>query len=1346
MTIEKNKEKVEELKKDDKIKLKTDFLKDFVSSKLKEKNPNDFIINTMKWDSITEVSWLKSDLEKYKAYIEKYNSIDLADINIFDIKVYLSKDFFELESFRKNLQKEILWNYNISENEYNTIQTKLNLLNPLQIKEYLKNEENLKKYLSSLSWRQIDKKSNFDFLSLSKNEVENRLSKLKNDEDKQEVKRILFDLDRLVIRDYDIRTLCEFDFLNKNEQKQLIKSFIPFLNLKEALEIWFINESEAKKERKKALEYVLSKYNFSDNDLDSISQEINDKDIFISTNGFDTKILSDKIGFSFLEESFSSIKQEAEEEFKKTWPQSLETLIKELKALENANARFLNLAKFKKDNLIKFSSKKVSWEEEISYLKIIDTDDTKKELSFIVIWEWKTINLKVSSESNDISYKEFFQKIQNSSSKMEFFTKKEIEDKLKNPENTDFIKSELELFEAQDLKDPDKTNEYIDFYKQNLQKEIDELEDEFVGKGWKEEENPLLVEQIKYKKEELEQLEIWKANPSTSELLWFLNKQKLIEKLDELDPDGKKLGFKKWLFLETKEWWTHEVTWIDYEDWKIFISSNINWKIVNEEMNFELFFASFKEHEAKRIQKITDFKDFVDIFKITNKDSWGDYAFENGNFIAKDVEHKDKKQDLPVEYLVSDKEDNIIKIENISGDKITVAFWERKNAWDLDKKDKNYKKDSEQEILFIKWAPSHTYSLNEFKKIIEDKKYNFKPDWKTWRKDIQIQAKNEQNDRHNSFVTRLFSNKSSIVEMIAAWKMFVNNIIETLKRWNDLHSARIALKFASILPEEIRAEFLIKVESEENESMEKALKWLWSVDSPIATKRILSWLLNRDTPEHKKEAWMLFMLSKYGFLCTKWAFMPYKNKFLWYEAFGWRIWDTLYKKIENEAKEKWLPFTEEKLIEALITDQCKFNTYSSIKRRSRLYKELQWKIWAWYEKDRWDGEKAAEWQRLYKDKINMAYWEASGWTFANAFWVYKNSLKSAPNLEDMSEFPFAILFSWVSKSFNETSLNDFKSIIWEYWPVIISRFLTNTWDMDLFSKTVLELSKRYTEIYWWEYSDMYSEAKTIFDNQNNFNEKENWKPLDKVARARRFWNKYNKTLTKSLHLLHNQDDTTSKTDKIILLEKNNNSIFNSYFNTIQSFVKEESVFKEDIIDWYFRNIWTSGLSYKVLVSLWELNPDSTFRKERWRWIFSEIIQEIKTIKNKHFVWPNIDSIENRKAQLELLKRPLSFLRAYYQSRSWHSPTVDLIKKWKSDLWIGYKSIWLTSEYLDEIASCRNYDLLSGNHDDLLEKIAKDILSNNSWNQNNSVNNSNYKNPFKDTIDDVKWDIDDTIAT
>jgi len=57
-----------------------------------------------------------------------------------------------------------------------------------------------------------------------------------------------------------------------------------------------------------------------------------------------------------------------------------------------------------------------------------------------------------------------------------------------------------------------------------------------------------------------------------------------------------------------------------------------------------------------------------------------------------------------------------------------------------------------------------------------------------------------------------------------------------------------------ILPDELEADLLIKVERAEDESMEKEIEALGKVDSPIATARIKDWLLNKNTPEFKKEA------------------------------------------------------------------------------------------------------------------------------------------------------------------------------------------------------------------------------------------------------------------------------------------------------------------------------------------------------------------------------------------------------------------------------------------------------------------------------------------------------------
>jgi hypothetical protein len=55
----------------------------------------------------------------------------------------------------------------------------------------------------------------------------------------------------------------------------------------------------------------------------------------------------------------------------------------------------------------------------------------------------------------------------------------------------------------------------------------------------------------------------------------------------------------------------------------------------------------------------------------------------------------------------------------------------------------------------------------------------------------------------------------------------------------------------------------IKVEREEAEAMDKALEDLKKIDSWVAAQRIEKWLLNRNTPEYKKEAGLLFMYENY---------------------------------------------------------------------------------------------------------------------------------------------------------------------------------------------------------------------------------------------------------------------------------------------------------------------------------------------------------------------------------------------------------------------------------------------------------------------------------------------------
>ena len=92
-------------------------------------------------------------------------------------------------------------------------------------------------------------------------------------------------------------------------------------------------------------------------------------------------------------------------------------------------------------------------------------------------------------------------------------------------------------------------------------------------------------------------------------------------------------------------------------------------------------------------------------------------------------------------------------------------------------------------------------------------------------------------------------------------------------------------------------------------------------------------------------------------------------------------------------------------------------------------------------------------------------------------------------------------------------------------------FTYQPWMMDLFLETVVELSKRMEKIYWGKFNWMYDRAKNIVNNAKN-----NQDSIDenkRVNEANDFWKDFWKPLIRALYSLNAQDDTYSKTDKII---------------------------------------------------------------------------------------------------------------------------------------------------------------------------------------------------------------------
>lgn len=1275
---------------------KTKFINEFSKSFLAWKDKTRFINEVIKSNSIDESTLIKRKIDEFKAYSDDLDirNFDASKINIFDLKRSIWKDYSKLNNTRLALKEKVLNDYALSEEWYKLIfDSEISNKNIEELEIYLNSDSKLEKFLNSISKFKTTKRTSLfpvEIWNLSEDEKKKRFDNLSPLDKKNEVIAILLDISNGRLVDSDIRTLFETNLFNDKEKIILINTFIPYITLKQAVDFWLISNSQAEKKKSDILKEVLKKDIKNLNLINEIILYTSLSDLRLKTSDFklsseNISILVKNVWFSNFERDYNNAKkkfssnesisaledldenltndwvsEKIKENTKNNWINTINWVINELTKINSSTWQFENINKLEEWNIMKLTKKSETAEDIIQYVLIKKTDDENKQLTFLKVGSQSDINLSLDWEWNTISYSEFINNFKKSKTKLNFFTKKEIEEQIEDPTNNELNNSDLKLFTHDDLKDSNVREKYKNHYLDKLKLEIDDLKEELRKKWWKPEDNPLLVAQIEEKENYLKWVDV-NYDLDNDKLLKFLNFRKFVEKLDRIDSKWAKFWFQKWVFFESC-WNSYEIIWVD-ENNKILLNS-----IAGRELpiDLETFYQVFKKNKASRVETIKDFESIIDARKGDDK-KWDKHEIVDWKIVTKWVEDWDEKGDRNVDYLVSTKNNEVVKINSIVWNTVFVQFWDRKDFWDLsedEKKNDKIWKDAKWEKIYLD-STEHKISLNELNNYIDE--FSLHPDWKVWKTLKPSEPKDLQNKFDSKFSTRLF-NKTSINEIIAWWTMFIEWFKESIKTWNDVHAAKVALAMGSILPEEIKQDLQIKVERAEAEEMDKALEGLGKVDSPIATWRIKWWLLNKNTPEYKKEAWVLFMLDKYWHLTAKWPLYEFRWKFLWYEALGWRINDALYLSVKEEAERSNITFSEEYLVHILLKRQCSWALPP--KRRSRLHKEYEWKWKNWIKEefDKWYGD--AEKKRTAADMVKWGNDEASWWTTSNAIGWYKKAIERWDSLEKMSEWFFALLYSWALYDVDQATFLKIKWLWdWDKMPIIMTRFSSYKWDMELFNETVLELSKKMEKLYP-QHKWILSEAQSLFDDAKN----SKWKEKDRFKRAIDFWKKYWTPLSRALNFSNNDDPTYAETDKIIFLEKDENPIFSNYYNQVRRFTTEGTFWK-DFMDDACWDAWLSWLNVNELTKqyLW-VSQNRNFKDPKtWNVVWNEIQKDLLKINSKTF-YKN-DPKKDREAKQQYLLHIFNDLLAWIASTlGWD--LIDTYNNNQMNIWKYFNSIWL----------------------------------------------------------------------
>lgn len=1331
-----------------KIDLTSKFVADFVRQNLKKTDWRVDFVNkiVVSWNIIDPD--INEKLSKFHAENWKsYPWLDKDKITWYMLRKEVWAFYTALENKRNNFRALVINQYNISPKEFDDkIKNDISKKDENEIKWLMDSEKERNKYLSSkISGKKLEAKKTITILDWITSELWQKKFNGLSDEDKIEVWWILDNYSQWKkIWDVDLKILFESWIFTENEKKELVHTFIPIISLQRAIDIELIDESKAKNIKEKIIKEQSSNSWFSSAEVDSIIENTSYNDIDISTSDFSSKedlsTIVKKIWFKNLSNDFNTIIDDYNAEKDAKSPQNLLDFKKELKDIKNhPNYRnHKNTDKIEEWAYIQITKSDKDWNKNIHYLKVVNTDIWwRNKIILSQIWEWENIH-SILWDTWEYTYGKLLESFDSESTSVDVFTKQEIDDKIEKwslkrvvnsykADNAETLKLETSALNDQLVakrKELEKT-------KKELKKEIDDLEDEYAKNK-----DSTIKARLDWLKEKYEQYKNIEDFPEYKEIynkivdkedtidnLSARNLDKLVRDIDTLDPEWKVLRLSKWIVLEDKNWFIIHIDWIDETNWKIVLKNETEFLTVD----YYTFFEWFKKNGLKRHKKIEKLGEFLDEMKKWKKyDNWKKFEERDWEIFYK----WNLQKPLKLEYFTN-KDWKLLKILESGNWGFLIQEWDFDEKEEKDKKWNKFKKT----ILKIKWAKERNVTFNELQWIINQNEY--KPDYEIWAKPEELREEINWNKDKNDIRWNLWSkifNNFSINEILKWWKLVVDWFTDYLKKWNDIHAAKAALAMWKFLPSEFVAELRIKVETSEAEQMGKEIEWLSKVDSPIATKRILDWLENKDTPEYKKEAWLMFMLEKYGWLYAK-SLYPKKWSFLFYRAFWWKIWDALYEEIKYKTEfEEWITFTEEYLMHMLLKRQCKADTPFYPKRRSRLHKDYEnkWKSWITSEIEKWYNDASNK----RKARSMLEWWmdELTWWTIANAIWWFKKSIERWWSLEDMSEWFFCMMYSWALFWLSQDVFTKIKSL-WDSdgMPMIIARFSSSIEEMRIFNETVFELSKRMELEYPDKCKWMWERAEKIFKNAENPNIKEK----DKITDTQKFFKDFHEPLLNALNMRNHWDtDKYSKTDKILTFadERKNTPIFQKYYDKVKWFTTE-STFKKDFMDDAFKMAWIEWMNiFENVKKVLKFNSSNSFPDQNNADNLWKILSlDLKVTWKRLFHWEKeVNSITNRSKQRDYIVDRLRDFVAWCITNHWWSVNgksyLPMYNSPTLDIWTDLNSWWLNIN--DSFGKFWAEQILNWIWDNELRRVADNIIN---WDWI-WINTTNFNQQINDILD------------
>jgi len=717
-------------------------------------------------------------------------------------------------------------------------------------------------------------------------------------------------------------------------------------------------------------------------------------------------------------------------------------------------------------------------------------------------------------------------------------------------------------------------------------------------------------------------------NIPESDHLWAL-----LKKINELDSGGEKYGLSKWTVLKTK---SGDIFTITQEPnklaWEITLTSV--WD--HQTISFEDFYRAFKNQDTKRVSESpVDFGVMVENLQWAwdeKLSSWKHFSFSNNT-----IQKKESQKKIEYNYLGSKENNELIKIHDISGDRVRISYWELTAKSRTDKGKKLVRWDNNQIVkdeTFSMENREYDVTLWYLQEYIKDNSLH--PRWLNDNQEVSADTKWADPMKKNvHFWSAFFHNRATIADSIKWWKLFFEQMKEAFDMWSDEKANQFALKYmGSFITEDMRRDMQSRLEQKQKKSMDDYLDRLKTVASDVAIKMINKWLHDKYAPGYLHEAAVVFMLEKYGVLNAKWGLQKYEWDFIWYQALGWEIDDPFFKKIKSEKEDADLPFTEELLVYRLLKEQCRPNGFNGIKRRSKLHKEVKKHRATGKEEEYETGKRDGNDERTLQWRVDGGMGELFGNNYPNMVWWLEVAVNKWGPMDLMNKIPFVAAFSGVAYNFEEKVTDQLKNFPGGTRLLMMLRFFSHTSQLNLLNDTILAVCNK-LEARWdpkhkwiaWKAQDIYNQMHDQW-----------WWVEAKLKKTEIFYEQYGKDLTDILYML-NTWDTNDTHSKLIFFEKDGDDedsrTLKKYYNTLHAFVDADTSFEDEwLMSDPFKWAGTSGIElHKWSEQQLGLRQGQFKKHTSWPMSWDEVQKELQAIPHRKY---DSDPVKNKELQVKLL--------------------------------------------------------------------------------------------------------------